>query len=261
MLKKLYLSSFVVLLIAVFSLLINNSAFAQDSTKDQLYYIHEETAKYDMIAQYIETSKEWNTMMKDAGLPLNFNAYERNDLHFYYVAAISGYAAIDSMNNEFESAINKIGRDKWSSFMTEANAPIKTNIDYVVRWSADLSYAPKDPRIKLKDAGFLHWSFIHYKLDKRKEVMDVLKRWKALYEKYNFPDAYNIFLADMGRDNNELVVFDYAKDAVAYYQNDSDKSKEMKDDENKLMNEITPYIISIQENTGRPRADLSYMGK
>ncbi len=261
MLKKLYQSTIGIMLIAVFSILISNVVFAQDAPKNQLLAIHEEAAKYDMIHQYVETDTEWNSMMHAAGLPISYYAYERNDLHFYYVTPISSYAAIDSMNQKFDAAIKKIGKDKWSAFMTKTSATIKSSIDFVISWSAALSYVPKNPRMKLKDAGFVHWTFFHYKMDKRKEVMDVLKEWKALYEKNNFPDAYDIYTMDMGQDNNEIAVFDWAKNAVDYYKNDGDKSKEMKEDEHKLYEKITPYIMSMHEFNGWPRPDLDYIAK
>jgi len=261
MLKRLYQSSLGILLIAVFSILINNSALAQDAPKDRLLLVHEEAAKIDMISQYVETSKDWAKLMHEGGLPINFYAYERNDMHFYYVTPLRSYAQIDSMSDIFRTAINKIGKDKFSAMMAKNNASIKSSIDFVIKWSAELSYVPKKERTELKDAGFVHWTFIHYKMDKRKEIMDVLKEWKALYEKNNSPDAYDIYTMDMGQDNNEIVVYDWAKNAVDYYKNDSDKSKEMKEAEHKLYEKITPYITKMKEFHGWPRHDLNYIAE
>jgi hypothetical protein len=259
MLKKLSQWLLGILLVSALSLPISNTVFAQENAKDQLWLIHEETAKVDMISQYIKTSKDWAAMMHEGGLPINFFAFQRSDLHFYYVSPLSSYAAIDSMPVVFQDAIKKIGKDKWSKLMDENNASILSNKDFIIERSSALSYVPKTPRITLDKAGFVHWGFIHYKLDKRQEVMKVLKDWKALYEKYNFPDAYDIFLMGVGGDNNEIIIFDYANNASDYYKNDSDKSKEMKEEEGKLFGEITPYLINMEDYSGRPRHDLNYV--
>lgn len=261
MLKNLYKFLCYALLITAFLVLFNDSVLAQDSTKDQILMVHEETAKIDMISQYVKTSKDWSAFMKQAGLAMNWYAYERNDLHFYYVTPLTNYAQIDSFQSIFQTAIDKGGKDKFSDIMASNNASINSTVDYIIRRSGELSYVPKKPRIELKDAGFVHWGFFHYKMDKRKEVMDILKEWKELYEKNNIPDAYGVYTMDLGRDNNEIVVFDYAKDASSYYKEDDEKSKEMKDAEQGLFIKISALLTSIETFTGRPRHDLDYIAK
>lgn len=261
MLKKLSQFLLGILLVAGFTTFINTTVSAQEKPKDQLFLVHEEAAKIDMISQYIKTSKEWAGMMHEGGLPISFYAYQRNDLHYYYVTPLADYAAIDSFAGKFQNAIKKIGKDKFSKLMEKNNASIESSRDFTIRRSASLSYVPKTPRISLEKAGFVHWVFIHYKFDKRKEVMKVLKDWKAVYEKYNFPDAYTVFLTGMGLDNNEITIFDYAKNASDYYKNDADKSKEMKKEEGKLFSEISQYLINMEEYSGRPRPDLDYIAK
>jgi hypothetical protein len=249
------------LLIAIITIFMGNSVMAQDAPKDQLWLVHEETAKIDMISQYVKTSKDWSAMMHEGGLALTFYAFQRNDMHFYYVSPIADYAAIDSMPGEFQNAMKKINKDKFSTLMDENNASIESTKEFVIQRSTGLSYLPKTPRITLDKAGFVHWSFIHYKLEKRKEVMKILKEWKSVYEKNNFPDAYDIYLMGIGGDNNEIIVFDYAKNAVDYYKNDTEKSEEMKKEEGKLYKEISQYLISMKDYTGRPRPDLDYIAK
>jgi hypothetical protein len=261
MLKNISQSFLGILLIAVVSVFISNSALAQEKVKDQLWLVHEETAKIDMISQYIKTSKNWSAMMHEGGLPITFYAFQRNDLHYYYVSPISDYAAIDSFPGEFRNAIKKAGKEKFSELMNDNNASIESTKDFIIRYSAHLSYVPKTPRITLDKAGFVHWSFIHYKLGKQEEVMKILKEWKSVYEKNNFPDAYDIYLMGIGGDNNEIIILDYAKNASDYYKNDADKSKEMKKEEGKLFSEISQYLISMKDYTGRPRPDLDYIAK
>lgn len=259
MLKKLSQSFFGAVLLAAVFISFGNTALAQDAPKDQFWVVHEEIARVDMLQQYEKSAKEWNALMHEGGLDLTFFAFLRNDMHYYYVGKITNYADLDSINWKFHNAIEKIDKKKFASMMEADNASIKTIKEYVIRRSADLSYDPKTPRLKEGEAHFAHWNFIHYKLQDRDKVMGVLKEWKALYEKNNYPDGYGVFLIEFGGDLNELVVYDVAKSAEEYYKNEAAKPKEMKKKEQELFGKIIPYLVKVKEYTGWLRPDLSYI--
>ena len=168
--------------------LILSSAFtlAQEEPKDQLYWVREEVVKVEMWQQYEETSKEWVELMTGAGLDFPYiRASQRDDGHYYYLIPLSNYSDIDKFPEKFGSAIEKIGKEKWGEFMRRNESSIDYHKDFIAKWKADYSYVPKEPRVKLQDAEFLHWVFFTYKLEKRKEVLDVIAEWKELYEKNN----------------------------------------------------------------------------
>ena len=133
--------------------------------------------------------------------------------------------------------------------------------DFVAKWSAEYSYVPKQPRIKSDEAGFIHWIFFTYKLENRKEVMDVLAEWKALYEKNNVPDGWSIWLIDLGLDNNMIALTEYAKDGASFYSNMKETSDKLKADEDKLWAKLSANVISMEQKYGKPRPDLSYYKK
>ena len=163
-------------------------SFAQKEMKDQLYWVREEVAKVDKWGQYEQISKEWVDLMTEGGLDLpSVRASQRDDGHYYYLIPLSNYAEIDNFPQIFGSAIDKIGKEKWGEFMKRSDESMVTHKDFIVKWSAKYSYVPKEPRIKPEEAGFIHWIFFTYKLEKRKEVLDIIAEWKALYEKNNIP--------------------------------------------------------------------------
>ena len=259
MLKKLAQSLVGLLLFATVFISLSNSAFAQDAPKDQLWIVHEEVAKLDMIPQYEKTSKEWSALMHEGGLDLTFYALQRNDLHYYYVGKIANYADIDLMNGKFQKAMANADKEKFSAMMEANNSSIKTTKEFVIRRSADASYDPETPRLKEGEARFVHWTFVHYKLEDSEKVMEVLKEWKALYEKNNYPDGYGIFFMGLGGDSNEFVVYEEAKSSVEFYRNNADKTKEMKTAEKELYGKLSPYLVSMKEYSGWIRPDLSYI--
>jgi hypothetical protein len=235
---------------------------AQQEMKDQLYLVHEEVAKVNMWDQYEKTSKQWVEYMTEGGLDLPYvRASQKDDGHYYYLIPISNYADIDKFPDIFKSAIDKIGKDKWDNFMTENNSSMETNKDFVAKWSAEYSYVPKEPRIKPEEAGFIHWIFFTYKLEKRQEVLDVLAEWKNLYAKNNIPDGWSIWLIDLGEVNNMVALTEAAKDGASFYSNMKENSEKLKTEENKLWEKLSANVLTMEEKYGRPRPDLSYYKK
>ncbi len=237
-------------------------SFAQEEKKDQLFVIHEEIAKVDMLDQYEKTSLEWVKMMHDAGLDITqIHASQSNDFHYYYLIPISNYAEIDGIFPKFQEATSKIDKEKWSKFSQENDRTIESHKEFVARWSANLSYEPQEPRLKQDEAKFIHWIFFHYKLEKRKEVMEVLKEWKKLYEDKNITHGYDIWLMDMGMDNNLMVLTEQAKDGKDFYQAMDDIDKKVQQEEQKLWAKFSPLVTSIEQKFGKIRPDLSYYKK
>lgn len=237
-------------------------SFAQEESKDQLYVIHEEVAKADMIDLYEKTSKEWVEMMYDAGLDIpSIYASQRDDFHYYYLIPIKNYAEIDGIPQKFQDAAKKLDKDKWSKLTSENDKSIETHREFVAKWSAELSYEPKEPRLKPEERKFIHWVFFQYKLDKRKEVMEVIKEWKKLYTDKKINHGYSIWLIDLGEQNNVIVLTEYAKDGVDYYRTMDEITKMVGQEEQKLQAKFLPLVTKIEQKYGSTRSDLGYYKK
>lgn len=253
---KFFLSLFTVLLIySVYT-------SAQEEPKDQLYWVREEVAKVDQWNKYEETSRQWVEYMTEAGLDIPFlRASQRDDGHYYYLIPLSSYSEVDKFPEIFGSAIDKIGKEKWADFMIENESSIATHRDFIVKWSAKYSYVPKEPRIKFEDAGFIHWIYFTFKFEKRKEVMDVLAEWKALYEKNNIADGWSVWLIELGEANNMIVVSEYAKDGASFYTNMKETGEKLKVEEDILWAKLSANVLTTEQKYGKPRMDLSYRKK
>ncbi len=241
--------------------LISPPSYSQEM-KDQLYWVREEVAKVDMWDKYESTSKEWVKMMTEAGLDFPFmRASQRDDGHYYYLFPLDNYASIDKMQGIFGAAIEKIGKDKWAKFMVENESSIVTHKDFIAKWSAEYSYVPKKPRIKPEDATFTHWMFFHYKLENRKEIMDIMKEWKKLYQDKNISNGYSIWLIELGLDNNMIVLTEYSKDGADYYASQKEDNALMEAEAGVLWGKMSKFITSIENKYGSPRPDLGFIKK
>ncbi|MFC2103324.1 hypothetical protein ACFLSS_02730 [Bacteroidota bacterium] len=233
---------------------------AQEEPKDQLYWIREEVAKVDMWDQYEKTSKQWVEMMTEAGLDLPYMwTSQRDDAHYYYLFPLDNYAAIDKLQEIFGSAIEKIGKEKWGAFIKENEASMETHKDFIVTRSAKYSYWPKEPRLKPEDAKYIHWMFFHYKLENRKEVMEIMMEWKKLYEEKNIKNGYTIWLMELGEDNNMIALTESYKDGADFHTAMEADNALMEEEASALWAKMAPYIISIENKYGNQRPDLGFM--
>jgi hypothetical protein len=243
-----------------FFLLAPNS-FSQE-VKDQLYIVREEVVKVDMWDKYESTSKQWVEMMTKGGLDIPFlRASQRDDGHYYYLIPLNSYADIDKFPGIFGSAIEKVGKENWADFMIENEGSMVTHRDFVVRWSAEYSYVPKEPRLKMEDSKFLHWMYFHFKLENRKEVLAILKEWKKLYEDKNINSGYSIWLVELGLDNNMMVLTENYKDGADFYTTTKENDAMMEAEATILWNKMAPLLTSIEQKYGNLRPDLGYVKK
>jgi hypothetical protein len=229
-------------LVVLTGLLISSSsiALAQEDPKDQLYWIREEVARVDMWDQYEETSKQWVELIL---LPLD------------------NYAAIDKMPEVFGSAIDKIGKEKWAEFIKKNEASMESHKDFIVTRSAKYSYWPKEPRLKPEDAKFIHWMFFHYKLENRKEVMEIMMEWKKLYEDKNIKNGYTIWLIELGEDNNMIALTESFKDGADFHTSTEEDNALMEEEASVLWAKMAPYITSIENKYGNQRPDLGFVNE
>jgi len=251
------------LLLLITGLLIFSAfTFAQEEPKDQLYWVREEVAKVDMWDKYESTSKEWVKLMTEAGLDFPYMwASQRDDGHYYYLFPMENYAAIDKMPEIFGAAIDKIGKDKWAKFMVENESSILTHKDFIVTRSAKYSYWPEEPRLKPEERKFIHWMFFHYKLENRKEVMDIMTEWKELYEEKNIKNGYTIWLIELGLDNNMVVLTENYKDGADYYASMEADNALMEAEASALWAKMSSFITSVENKYGNQRPDLGFVKK
>ncbi len=235
---------------------------AQEEPKDQLYWVREEVVKVEKWQQYEETSKEWVELMTSAGLDFPYmRASQRDDGHYYYLLPLNSYADIDKFPEKFGSAIEKIGKEKWAEFMERNESSMDYHKDFIAKWSADHSYIPKEPRIKQNEAGFLHWIFFTYKLENRKEVLDILAEWKALYEENNIPDGWSTWIIEVGERNDMMAITEAAKDGANWYTAMEENSAKIKEEEQKLWEKFSQYVTSMEQKFGQPRPDLGFVNE
>jgi hypothetical protein len=234
---------------------------SQEQPKDQLFYIHEETAKISKIDQYNSTSKEFTQMMMDSKLDVPWiRASQTDDLHFYYLVPLKNYGDIDKLSAAFNDMMSKSDKDKMNKMMSENAESIQSVRELVFKRSNSLSYGSvADQGLDMSKNNFIHWDYYTVKSGKMKEMLDLGAKYKKLCEDKKVPTPYDVWLADMGENDNLIVVTTLAKDAVSFYQQmDKDNTALGKDGED-LWQQMMPLLDHFEHKNGHTRPDLSYM--
>ena len=111
------------------------------------------------------------------------------------------------------------------------------------------SYVPKEPRLKPEDAKFIHWMFFHYKLENRKEIMDIMKEWKKLYEDKNIKNGYSIWLIELGLDNNMIALTENYKDGGDFYERQEADNALMEAEAGALWGKMSQLLLLLKTYT------------
>jgi hypothetical protein len=249
------------LLSLLFISLFTVSSFAQDQPKDPLFYIHEEVARIDKIDQYNSTSKDFTQMMADSKLDVPWiRASQTDDLHFYYLVPLKNYGDIDNLSAAFNSMMSKADKDKMNKLMSENAESIQSVRELVFKRSNSLSYDPgQDQGLDMSKSNFIHWDYYTVKSGKMKDMLDLGAKYKKLCEDKKIPTPYGVWLADMGENDNLIVVTTLAKDAVSFYQQSDKDNAALGDEGENLWKQMMPLLAHFEHKNGHTRPDLSYM--
>ncbi|MGB5895339.1 MAG: hypothetical protein WBG58_14275 [Ignavibacteriaceae bacterium] len=134
-----------------------------------------------------------------------------------------------------------------------------THKDFIATRSAKYSYKTNEPRLKPEEAKFIHWMFFHYKLENRKEVMDIMAEWKKLYQEKNIKNGYTIWLIEVGEDNNMIALTENFKNGADYFTSQKEDNALMEAEASALWAKMASFITSIENKYGEQRPDLGFV--
>ena len=231
-------------------------AWAQEQ-KSQLYFVAEIQAKPAMVAKYEAVIKK----EIELNYPPPFETYSTDDFVYYVLYPIENYGGIDRMNRVDEEWIAKIGKE-FQALMKSAEGTIEYYKYGVVRLAPELSFAPKKPRYKPEETGFIYWYFAYIEFGKTKEFEDLCKEYADLYKSKGLPLGWNTFVAEMGVELPLYVLSMSGKSPAEFFTEDEKAVKKIDQEKIKEMGKRwTGLLRKVEIKLGRPRPDLSNLPK
>ena len=166
------------------------------------------------------------------------------------------FSGIDELYKGFGEAINKMGAATYEAILKSFEGTYEYYRSQVWNLRYDLSYMPKNPRLKPEEVKFLHYNFLYFNAGMDMKAETLAKKFKALYESKNIPDEYRLWVGDVGTDVPVYCIVSYGKDEVDFYAQRK-KNQELLGEEAKVLNlKALPLIRKVDIKTGMPRPDL-----
>lgn len=226
--------------------------------KGKLYFFEDLLVKPAMVSQYEAALKK----EIELGYPFPFMTYTTADFHYYFIFSIDSYAGIDKVNKGEEEWAAKIGQEKFAVIMKSAEGTFEYYKTGVIRSMPELSYVPKQPRLKPGEQKFISWGFASVEFGKEKELEEVFKQWVALSKENNSGNGFNTFKAEMGVEMPYYFWTETGKSAADYYTEGERESKQMGEQKvADLWGKTIALFKKFETKTGMPRPDLSVMPK
>jgi hypothetical protein len=241
-------------------LILASSTIAQDSTR--LFAIHEDVVIPAMSEKFENATKDFMKALKQNGFDFSIRSSQTDDYHYLFLTPLKNYGDLDKMNESFDKVIKKMGMGNWRKMMSGFDGVYEYHRDFTAKLDEDLSYKPKNPRLKIDEASFLHWDFYNFYEDNGSKIDKLGKDFKALYNTKEIPNGYDVWMTDIGDPYSTVIVVSWAKDAVDFYTESKKDNEMLGDAANKIWKEeAMPILKHFEHKNGKIRRDLSYIAE
>jgi len=243
------------------SFLAFSSAFAADMPKPEFFIVHEELAKPNSLVAYEAATRDLIAAMteKKVNVPFsNWRTFSTTDMHYYFVAQVDGFAALDKIPAGFAKARDMVRAARWDDISRRGNETMSSYNEFVVMHRPDLSYTPANPRVAAADRRYFRWEFYYIIPGKEQEAEQVARDYIALFKQKNIGDPFNIYVALSGNDLPLWVVSIPAKSETDLVAADAQVNATVGDAIRPLQARALAVTRRFERREGMLRPDLSY---
>ncbi len=243
----------IVLLVAFFSL---NKANAQDSSKYQAYYIHEDPVNTSMVAPYEKLATDLVTNCKKANLAEGWLTLAMDDYHYIYVAPIKDMADLDK--NTFEPVQKSMGKEAFAKMFSDFDKCYDSHRDYVLVLNKELSYMPGGVNINPEGTPYRHFTYYYITPQNMDKAREIAKSFHDLYAKKGSKLSYRLYRNGFGEKENYYLVVVGAKSAEEYEKMSAENNQLLGDEGKELYGKLLQTISGTKSISAVARQDLSY---
>ncbi len=245
------------LLALVSFLAFSNVSFAQDTSKVQAYYIHEDPVHPSMTTEYDQQAANLVTLSKKYGVKEGWLTFALDDFKYFYVSPIKNMADLDK--NTFSPILDKIGETAFSKLFIDFDKCYDSHRDYIVYLNKALSYTPSGLDIKTEGKPFRQFSYYYVTPENLPKLREIAKAFHALYTKKGSKLEYRVYRNGFGEKEDYFMVVSSAKNAAEYEKMRAESNELLGDEGKKLYGDLLKVISGVKHITGMMRPDLSLM--
>lgn len=227
----------------------------EDGPKPQKFLIHVDHVITSQSAQYEEATKGFNDAITENGAKGAFMAtFSQSNGDYMFASPIENMATLDT--RRFAEVREKMGDEAWDEMYSKFDGTYLEHESYIVNFLSKYSY--NSEQMSEGENNYRVWTFLKFEDKNWDQMLDVMTKWKELYENKNVENGYAVYTAGFGYAGPVIVVMDWAKSAEAYYAQESKNREVMGEAAQELWEETSQYIYGQDKIDGWYRPELSF---
>jgi len=227
-----------------------------EEQKATLFLFWDVLVKPSKVVEFEAATKDEVALFSKHKFPYPWSSASTDDLHYYFLIPVDKFADIDNIYKALDETQKKMGAE-YQTLTKRFSGTYKYTRMYIWYLNHELSYTPENPRLKVGEEKYLHYSYFYFKQGMEKEAEEISKKWKALYKSKNIPDRYYLWIGDIGTDMPVYCVAGGGKTAADFFSQAEKNDKLLEEEAMALWEKTLKLCRKIEQKTGRPRPDLS----
>lgn len=233
-----------------------NAHAQEEEQKTQKLLIHVDHVIPSKAAEYEEANNDFVAALKEHGLE-NADSWTHTQSNGDYIHVSQLEKMADLDNSPFKAVREKMGKEAWDAMFAKFAGTYMDHENYVVNFHPEYSY--NMDLLGAEGENYRVWDSYFFEDKHWKEMMDLSKRWKELYESKNIESGYGIYTNGFGYPGPVMVVLGWAKSAADYHAQIEKNQAILGDGAKTLWAETIQYIYKRESLNGWYRPDLSYI--
>jgi len=189
---------------------VQNLHAQEKESKSQLWLVQEMVVKPSMADQHRSLVKEYIELCKKHSLSYTWYANHNGNFHYYYFYPVNDYNEINAIHEESAPIHKEFGNDNWKAW----NETYNSYKYYYLESSSNLSYIPKNPRLKNDENNYAKWHLYYTIPGKGSEFKKLFKEFITLLESKKYSNSLNFGWGDVGVEGSLYIVYSSGKSSV-----------------------------------------------
>jgi Fe-S cluster assembly scaffold protein SufB len=231
--------------------------FAQDDTKPQAYWVHEDVVKPSKVADYESICKELTDNARKFNIQeLNTIVTNTEDDRYLWVSPIANMADIDKPI--FTTLMEKMGKETFSNMFNRMDECYDVEQDYIIHLDKSLSYMPEGITQTPEGEDYRKFFYFYITPANRAMVKKNMETITNLFASKGSKFYYRVYKSGFGTRGEFYMVAAAAKNAADYNAKVTANNELLGDEWPTLYNELRSHLLKFEVVSGRMRPDMAY---
>ena len=242
-----------------FTLLLNACIqISISQAQSDLKLVHDLTIEPNRIQEMEQSLKEWVQTYKKYNQVETMTTYVTENLHYIINWNLKNLSDLNKLSASVQQLKDLMGPEKYEALHQQECENIRTINTYLISIRDELSYTPKNPRLKSKEIQYWVWTDYHIKPDRFKKAVESLRKIINTYDEIDFTERMNSWVTLIGEGNIISCAYGGKNAGDVWYQLDQLKIK-LSNSQSKTFSEFLSTVNKIENHGGYYRPDLSYI--